>query len=148
MILASAGGTYWDTTGGCAGTETEGDTEAELLACVEADVPIFSNLAVIVDGEEVPDIEAFWVVSPVFDVQIPEGNIFEVPPQTAQAAVGGWFVMLEPLAPGSHTIAVRDAIDIPDDEDGPLTAELTANVQVLEEGSSPAPGSSAVASPA
>ena len=32
--------------------------------------------------------------------------------------------MLEPLDPGSHMMEISDDIDIPDDDRGPITAEL------------------------
>ena len=40
------------------------------------------------------------------------------PGTVSQAMIGGWFMMLEPLAPGSHMIEVSDDIDIPDDDQG------------------------------
>jgi hypothetical protein len=41
---------------------------------------------------------------------------------------GGWFAMIPPIEPGDHTIVVCDYIDIPDDEEGPILAQLTAEL--------------------
>ena len=49
--------------------------------------------------------------------------------------------MLELLAPGSHVIEVSDDIDIPDDDQGPLTAKLIASVDVTPDGAAPADSS-------
>lgn len=122
-ILASAGGTFWDSSDGSV------DTSDELLSLVEADIPLFSEPAVIVDGEEVADIASYWVVNPAFTIEYAEGNVFGLPTGSWDAAMGGWFVMIPPLEPGSHTIVVRDAVDMGDGT-GPQTAELTANLTV------------------
>ena len=146
-ILASGGATMYDITE-CGGTE-EG-----LRACIEADLQaepaIVSAVSVTVDGQVVPEIESYWVVSPLFDVEYIEDNIYGMEPGTvSQAMIGGWFVMLEPLAPGSHVIEVSDDIDIPDDDQGPLTAKLIASVDVTPDGAAPAatPAADGSASP-
>jgi hypothetical protein len=123
-VLASAGGVIWDNADGCC------ETAEDFVAAIEADRPTFSNPAVIVDGVEVPDIESYYVMSPLFEAEYIEDNIFGYEPATHDAMVGGWFVMIPPLAPGEHTIVVRDDIDDLSDEAGPQTAELTAEVTV------------------
>ena len=99
-VLASAGGTIWDTTGGCAGTDTRAISRPLCWPASRPTSPSSPTWPSSSMGKRCPTSRRSGVASPVFDIQIPEGNIFEVPPQTAQAAVGGWFVMLEPLAPG------------------------------------------------
>lgn len=123
-ILASAGGTVWDNADG------SGSTPDDLLALVEADIPMFSEPAVIIDGEEVADIESYWVVDPAFTIEYGADNPYGLAEGTWDAAMGGWFVMIPPLEPGAHEVVVRDAIDIPDDDEGPLLAELTAILTV------------------
>jgi hypothetical protein len=124
-ILASGGGTMCDAP-------DYGATPEERLACVQSDKEVFSNVSVTVDGVAVPDIESYWVESADFDVTYPEGNLYELPAGTTQATVGGWFVMIEPLPAGTHTVVVRDEIEIPDDDQGPLPAELTATIEVSD----------------
>ena len=126
-ILASAGGTIWDNSDG------SGATPEELLAMVEADVPIFSEPGISIDGEDVADVASYWVVNPGFTIEYAEDNVYQLPAGSWDAAMGGWFVMILPLEPGSHTIVVRDLIDVPDDDQGPLLAELTTNVTVEPE---------------
>jgi hypothetical protein len=123
-ILASAGGTIWDNSDG------SGNTPEDLVAMVEADVPIFSEPAVSIDGVDVADMASYWVVNPGFTIEYAEDNVYELPAGSWDAAMGGWFVMIPPLEPGAHTIVVRDMIDVPDDDQGPLLAELTTNLTV------------------
>ncbi len=86
-IHASGGATMYDITE-CGGTE-EG-----LRACIEADLQaepaIVSAVSVTVDGQVVPEIESYWVVSPLFDVEYIEENIYGMEPGTvSQAMIGG-----------------------------------------------------------
>ena len=105
-ILAQAGGTIWDNSDGSE------STPEDLLALVEADIPVFSEPAVSIDGEDVADIESYWVVNPDFTIEYAEGNVYGLPAGSWDAAMGGWFVIIPPLEPGSHTIVVHDAIDL------------------------------------
>jgi hypothetical protein len=123
-ILASGGGVIWDTS--------DGTARDDLGSTVESFREIFSDVAVTVDGVPVPDIDAYWVMSDTFPITYAQDNALGSPPGEWEGVAGGWFVMIEPLAPGSHTIVVHDAVDIPDDDAGPLAAELVANVTVTE----------------
>lgn len=126
-LLLSPGSTVW-------GFE-EGQTDEELRAQLEELRGVFSNLALSIDGVDVPDIDSYWVISPAWEEEYVEGNIFEAEAGSSERLmVAGWFMVAPPLEPGSHTIVVRDDVDIPDDDEGPLTAELTANITVPEAG--------------
>jgi hypothetical protein len=124
-ILAQAGGTFWDNS-----PPTLGSTPEDLLALVEADIPTLSEPAIIIDGEEVADVEGYWVINPGFTIEHAEGNPSGFAAGSWDAVMGGWFVMIPPLEPGSHTIVVHNSWDDPADEEGPMVAELTANVTV------------------
>jgi amidase len=124
-ILASAGGTYADNS-----PPTSATTPDEVLALVEAETPTYSGPSVSIDGEAVADIESYWVTNPAFMVEWSADNPVGFAEGTWDAAMAGWFVMIPPLEPGSHTIVVGDYIDDPADEEGPVLAELTANVTV------------------
>ena len=87
-------------------------TPDDLVALVEFDIPIYSDLAVSIDGEDVADIESYWVVNPGFTIEHAEGNPSGFTAGSWDAAMGGWFVMIPPLEPGSHTIVVHDALDL------------------------------------
>jgi hypothetical protein len=119
-ILASPGGVLW--------TNDDGETVEEMQPLVEGEKGGFSNLSVTIDGTEVPDIDSYWAVGSGIHLAFGEDNVFGYDPGTERDAVGGgWFVMIPPLEPGSHTIVVRDDVDMGDDEP-PQTAEFTANV--------------------
>lgn len=121
-ILVSPGSVVW--------TNDEGESVEELQAVVEGDRDVFSGVSVAVNGAEVADIDSYWVIGPGQQLTFGEDNVFEYEPGTVRDVVaGGWFVMLPPLEPGSHTITVRDDID-PGDGTDPQTAEYTAYITV------------------
>jgi len=121
-ILAQAGSVIW--------TNDDGETFEEMAPLVEGERDTFSDLSLTIDGVEVPDIDSYWVVSPGAHYVFGEDNLFGYDPGTERdAVVGGWFVMIPPLEPGSHSIVVRDAVDMGDGTD-PQVAEYTANVTV------------------
>jgi hypothetical protein len=63
------------------------------------------NLEVTIDGVSVPNLERFRVASHDFRFELPpEGNILEVSARAGHAASDGYFLLLAPLSPGSHTI--------------------------------------------
>lgn len=67
-----------------------------------------SLLAVEIDGVSVDDLGDYRAHSPTFDLVLPEGNIFGLPPMTlTPAAADGYWLMLRPLAPGEHTIRIQ-----------------------------------------
>jgi hypothetical protein len=118
------------TAGGSICTLEEGDTEADALACVaESDATIF-NPSVTVDGQPVEDLDAYFVVVSGFSIDLPEGNLFELPAGATEAAASGWFVMLSDLTPGGHTVVARD--ESTDEAGTVVAAQLTAKVEMAE----------------
>jgi hypothetical protein len=109
-ILASPGGGF--------GFNTEPDETAETLN----DMGLmfsqwFSDPELIVDGQHVPVGPSSWIHREPFDFTIPENNIWDYPPGDTLAGYSGWYVMLEPLEPGEHTIILAD------DSSGPATVD-------------------------
>ena len=67
-----------------------------------------TNPRVIVDGQEIQMGGSTWISNDPWTYELPEGNILGEPAGEVTVHSAGWFVMLEPLAPGSHTIVVSD----------------------------------------
>ena len=86
----------------CSTIEGNGSTEAELRACAEqADAQTAPS--VTVDGQSVPVRE---VETPLMHIVLPAYNIFSLPAGTTGLSVGhGWVAHVDPLTPGTHTIA-------------------------------------------
>jgi len=71
------------------------------VTCVES-APV---LSLTVDGQALPNPQSYLEKSTLFAVNLPEGNIFGVPPQVLSPAVDeGYYAFVEPLTPGAHTV--------------------------------------------
>ena len=90
----------------CSTFEGNGTTELELRKCARmGDVPVAPT--VTVDGKAVPVAE---VETPLLNIVLPAGNIFDQPAGTQGLSVGhGWVVLLNPLPPGTHKIVIGTA---------------------------------------
>jgi hypothetical protein len=88
----------------CSTFEGNGTTEAQLRACArETDVQVAPR--VTLDGKTLPVSE---VETPLLNIVLPEGNIFDLPAGTQGLSVGhGWAALLHPLTPGTHTIVIQ-----------------------------------------
>lgn len=95
-------------------------TESELRSCARAGQEYVNELFASIDGVQLrePDLRSYRVESPLFPLTFPENNINALPPQTVDAVSDGYWVFLEPLSEGSHTIHFRAAIVDPTDPTG------------------------------
>jgi hypothetical protein len=80
-------------------------TEAELRNCaVTGDEGISSDVKATLDGRDVQDINMYRLQSPLFDMTLANPNIFGAPAGPTKAVSDGWWLILEPLPPGTHEI--------------------------------------------
>ena len=89
------------------------DTEAELRACAKADQDTVIGKEITVDGINIDNLDSYRFQSPLFNLTYPENNIAGVAPQTAKAVSDGFWILLEPLSPGSHEIHFKAALGDP-----------------------------------
>jgi hypothetical protein len=85
----------------------------ELRACAAETVDLFarSDLTATVDGVAVPMVRA---QSALFPLHLGESNPFGAPAGTYQETADGYWVLLDPLPPGEHTIhfAASPVLDV------------------------------------
>lgn len=84
-------------------------TMEELRSCAVADQDKVNSIRLIIDGTPVSNISKYRVASPIFNFTLPENNILGLDPQTTQSVSDGYWVILEPLAKGNHTIVSTGA---------------------------------------
>jgi hypothetical protein len=83
-------------------------TFAEMQARAIADVNTATGLSVTVDGRALNSVNLYRALSPDFTLDLPLGNIFGVPPDAYKpSAADGYYIMLTPLTPGTHTIQIK-----------------------------------------
>jgi hypothetical protein len=104
-----------------------GETEEEQLACAVASDQAIHELNVTVDDGETINLvrRRFELVSPQMSVQLPPGNVFDVPAQTATFTAHAWGAVIRKLRPGQHTVTLE--VVAPDFGD-PFTFTVVLNV--------------------
>jgi hypothetical protein len=96
-------GSCWDDN-----TDPVLKTEAGMRECTREGQE-FGVVSATLDGRELTGLEQYRVTSDVFNMTIPENNAFESPSGTFPAMADGFFVFLEPLAPGEHTLELQQS---------------------------------------
>jgi hypothetical protein len=79
-------------------------SEEELLTLATTEMDIISDLEVRVDGVKLGGLERYRVRSPIFDVVLPQNNLFGGTPGATRGASDGYWLFLEPLPGGNHKI--------------------------------------------
>jgi hypothetical protein len=83
-------------------------TFAEMQARAIADVNTATDLSVTVDGKTLTNINSYRALSPDFTLNLPADNIFGAPAgEYKPSAADGYYIMLTPLKPGTHTIQIK-----------------------------------------
>jgi hypothetical protein len=78
---------------------------AQLRADVAGILDTTTDLSVTLDGVRMSDVAAYRFVSPVFEVfLVADGLCQDEPPGRYPAVGDGYYVMLKPLAPGTHAL--------------------------------------------
>jgi hypothetical protein len=85
------------------------ETEEDLRVTTKEAVDNPAILDASVDGVPLHNLQNYRAESPVFNVTLPEGNIFGVPELNSEAVSDGYWVMLQPLPVGDHGVNFRGA---------------------------------------
>lgn len=79
-------------------------SEKELLLHAVTEMNVISNLEVIIDGVKLSGLQIHRIQSPIFDVILPERNLFGGTPGPTKGASDGYWLFLQPLSKGKHKI--------------------------------------------
>jgi hypothetical protein len=109
----------------CSTAEGNGETPAELRKCARGFADQFTNLTLTIDGTPVSNLTKLRVGSPVFSFTAASGNVFGVPAGTTRSVADGYWALIRPLSPGTHTITFGG--DFPA---GPFTTRATYTLTV------------------
>lgn len=103
-------------------------TEKELRDCAQWPG---ASVEVTIDGVKLQEIDKYNVQSPIFDVVMPENNIFGAPTGPTKAVSGGWWVLLQPLPPGNHQLSFGGSVlDNPTTGSQSFATEATYNLNI------------------
>jgi hypothetical protein len=83
-----------------------GRTEDELRACASASLDQVTQYHARINGQEVADLDAYRVGTPLFTITLPEGNIYGLEPGVAQAVEEGYSFIIAPPPPGEYRVTI------------------------------------------
>lgn len=70
----------------------------------------FGVLTAILDGKEIQNLDQYRTKTGFYNITVVEGNIFDLPAGTFKGHADGFFVFLEPPAPGKHDLTLRTSV--------------------------------------
>jgi len=90
--------------GGTLADSPDVKSEKELLLLTKKEMDININLDVVVDGVKLNGLQRYRIQTPIFDVVLPEKNLFGGTPGPTRGASDGYWLFLQPLPKGKHKI--------------------------------------------
>jgi hypothetical protein len=64
-----------------------------------------TNVIVSIDGVKIPDIKSFRVQSPMYDLLLPQNDVFGLTPGSTKSVADGYWIILKPLPLRKHQIS-------------------------------------------
>jgi hypothetical protein len=109
--------------------QTVKELRAETAPCLDA----VTSLSVVVDGVPISGLDQrFRIRSNVFSITVPENNLFGIDAGTYSPAIDdGFYVMLNPLGVGAHTVQFQGASGGCPLIGGPFSAIVTYELTVV-----------------
>lgn len=102
------------STGECTSDEAQSSKLTDMIKCAtEGDK--YLTFEVLVDGAPLNGLEQNYAISDIFNITVPENNFLELKPGQWKAGSGGYFVFLEPLPVGHHTVGISARVTNPID---------------------------------
>jgi hypothetical protein len=93
----------------CSELERNGTTEAELRACANGRIDRVTTVEATLDGIAIADIRQYRTQTALFTLTLPENNRLGGPAASTPAVADGYWLLLAPLAPGTHTLTLHTA---------------------------------------
>ena len=122
--------------GACSKLEyPELQTESELRSCAISSNDAVTELMVTIDGQPINEqqLRSYRVQSPLFELNLPEGNLISGQAGSTQAVSDGFWVFLPPLTSGAHEIHFRGAIiDFTTASQNNFVTESLYNITIAE----------------
>jgi hypothetical protein len=91
----------------CSNVEAEpffGADEADLLACVDETFPLLTYVEITFNGTTVSNLDQYVVTTPL--TTLPANNLFSSDPALSRDK--GFFLVIQPLSRGTHTLRAYD----------------------------------------
>ncbi|HJU35459.1 MAG TPA: hypothetical protein VJ695_10085 [Nitrososphaera sp.] len=94
--------------------DTDIRTETDLISRATDETSRISHIETSIDGIALQNLNRYRVQTPVFEIVFPKNNVYGVKEGPTRATSNGFWILLEPLSPGEHTIYFKAAHRKPD----------------------------------
>jgi hypothetical protein len=101
---------------------------SDLRACAKFYMDAVTFLQASIDGVPLNNLKMFRAASPLFQFTAVEGNPFGIPAGTTNSVADGFWVMLHPLRPGTHTISFGGSLVTPNNPQFSTSVEYKLTV--------------------
>lgn len=99
---------------GCSSVEPPpffGANEEELSACATGWGDSWGDMSASINGEEVPDVMSYRIITDMYTVSFPPNNIYEIEPAVGYSVSDTYSFIIAPPEPGEYTIEVSGTLD-------------------------------------
>lgn len=79
-------------------------TRSELSGCAKDQLDKVTNLATAIDGVSISNLHQYRAQSSIFDLNLPNNNVFGLTPGPTKSVADGFWIILHPLSAGKHDI--------------------------------------------
>jgi hypothetical protein len=108
-----------------------GATAADRAACAKAWIDFVTQLSATIDGVPVTNLSLFRVQTGDFPFSVPANNFLGVAgPASGFSSGDGYYLLLNPLPPGTHTIHIAGTFHDPFDPAHPVIFPLDTTITV------------------
>lgn len=109
----------------CSTIEGNGSTLSDFLACDAGFINLVTSINATIDGVPQKNLFLYRFQSPLYTFTLPSDNILGITgcPCTSPAGADGYYMMLQPLQAGVHTVSFGGAV--------PAFSFSTANIYTL-----------------
>jgi len=124
ILIPILSGSCWDDN-----TDPSLKTDQGLTHCAMAGNE-FGLISATIDGREIQNLTGYRAQSPFFNITVPADNDFNNVQGVWKAKVDGFFLFLEPLPPGTHTLHTTASVTNPIQPSYNYASDLTYHLIV------------------
>jgi hypothetical protein len=104
-------------------------SDQDLIKCAKEGNE-YGVISATLDGMKIKELNSYRIESPFFNITVPENNIYNNKPGVWEAKADGFFLFLEPLTPGNHTLHTTTSVINPTVPEFNYAATLTYHLTV------------------
>lgn len=106
------------------------NTEKQLIKRVRQFIDCVTQMEVVIDGVKLQGLRKYRAHSSIFDLAIPENNVYDVKPGLTKSVTDGYWILLKRLSAGKHRLYFSAEVSLPS---GSKMAEIARRYNKIED---------------